>query len=618
MWQWMGLIALDVANEKAREAQAAAERWRLLNGDDGLEAHVRERRRPFPVRVAAGALRRFSDASLSLGEAACEAAHAARPPDGVTSLHQPEGWRPHERRRRSFLGTRSHRPVLGRRRIGFSGIRRIDGGWREPESLGGTLASAPAVTAWARRPDGGVRGLRRRRAVGPVLGRERVARVGVAGRIARARLDAGRELLGPGPARRLRRRHRRPDLASLVGRDPLGRVGAAVPLSQGSSFRRLPRQVGGGSRAVAAASPRRPTRAGASRPSSPSASRARRLPRRGGRPRAARGPRRGCRCARSRPWWRRSCGGPRRGGRPRARRPRGAARRRSGWRPSSASRSASEGERDVVELAEHRDEARDEVDGADDVAGGGDHGGAPRAAEHRVLAQAPGRASGSWASAGPSRTSGRAGTGRSIRGSELRRAAARSSAMRTILGGIRESASARKSGISRASYRSSRTSAPSEVPPTGPTPSIARRGSRRGAAHPWSRPARRGARSKPPRPAPRRRTPPPRAHAVGRDRGGRCRGRRRGVAALLLVDAGPTRSIEVDGAVGDPASSVDRRALATAPPASRAPACSSSRSAARSRTRACTGCPPARGSATRSRPRAGSGRASMRAAPTGS
>ena len=74
MWQWMGLIALDVANEKARESQAAAERWRLLNGDDGLEVHVRERRRPFPVRVAAGALRRFSGASLSLGEAACEAA----------------------------------------------------------------------------------------------------------------------------------------------------------------------------------------------------------------------------------------------------------------------------------------------------------------------------------------------------------------------------------------------------------------------------------------------------------------------------------------------------------------------------------------------------------------
>ena len=71
MWQWMGLIALDVAHEKARESQAAAERWRLLNGDDGLEV---ERRRPFPVRFAAGALRRFSDASLSLGEAACEAA----------------------------------------------------------------------------------------------------------------------------------------------------------------------------------------------------------------------------------------------------------------------------------------------------------------------------------------------------------------------------------------------------------------------------------------------------------------------------------------------------------------------------------------------------------------
>ena len=74
MWQWMGLVALDVANEKAREAQAAADRWWLLNGDDGVRAPEPERRRAFPVRFAVGALRRLSDASLSLGEAACEAA----------------------------------------------------------------------------------------------------------------------------------------------------------------------------------------------------------------------------------------------------------------------------------------------------------------------------------------------------------------------------------------------------------------------------------------------------------------------------------------------------------------------------------------------------------------
>ena len=48
MWQWMGVIALDIANEKARESQAAADRWWLLHANDGLEVHVRERRRPFP------------------------------------------------------------------------------------------------------------------------------------------------------------------------------------------------------------------------------------------------------------------------------------------------------------------------------------------------------------------------------------------------------------------------------------------------------------------------------------------------------------------------------------------------------------------------------------------
>ena len=74
MWQWMGVIAFDIANEKAHEAQVAADRWLLLHGDDGLEKPDPVRRRPFPVRLAAGALRRFSDASLSVGEAAGEAA----------------------------------------------------------------------------------------------------------------------------------------------------------------------------------------------------------------------------------------------------------------------------------------------------------------------------------------------------------------------------------------------------------------------------------------------------------------------------------------------------------------------------------------------------------------
>ena len=48
-----------------------------------------------------------------------------------------------------------------------------------------------------------------------------------------------------------------------------------------------------------------------------------------------------------------------------------------------------EGEREVVELAEDRDEARHEVDGADEVAGCRDDGDPAGLAEHRVLAQAP-------------------------------------------------------------------------------------------------------------------------------------------------------------------------------------------------------------------------------------
>ena len=73
MWQYLGLTALDLANERAREARTQAEGWRLLEPD----VHVREtparpglrpargRRRPAPASASA---------SLSVGEAACEAA----------------------------------------------------------------------------------------------------------------------------------------------------------------------------------------------------------------------------------------------------------------------------------------------------------------------------------------------------------------------------------------------------------------------------------------------------------------------------------------------------------------------------------------------------------------
>lgn len=70
MWQYLGLTALDIANERADEARMQAERWRLLTAD-----RPKAPARPgLGRRTAAGALRRFSDASHSMSEAACAAA----------------------------------------------------------------------------------------------------------------------------------------------------------------------------------------------------------------------------------------------------------------------------------------------------------------------------------------------------------------------------------------------------------------------------------------------------------------------------------------------------------------------------------------------------------------
>ena len=70
MWQYLGLTALDLANERAREARNQAEGWRLL----GADADTTPARAGLGRRAAAGILRRLSDASLSVGDAACEAA----------------------------------------------------------------------------------------------------------------------------------------------------------------------------------------------------------------------------------------------------------------------------------------------------------------------------------------------------------------------------------------------------------------------------------------------------------------------------------------------------------------------------------------------------------------
>jgi len=70
MLGYLGIVALDTANRKAREAEAQAEAWRLSR-----QVAPKAKARPgLGRRAAAVALRRFSDASYSLSEAACDAA----------------------------------------------------------------------------------------------------------------------------------------------------------------------------------------------------------------------------------------------------------------------------------------------------------------------------------------------------------------------------------------------------------------------------------------------------------------------------------------------------------------------------------------------------------------
>ena len=77
-----------------------------------------------------------------------------------------------------------------------------------------------------RGPAPGLRDLRRRPALEPLLGRRVVARLGVARR--RADRHAGRLVLGRRPHRRLGAGPRRRHVASLVGRHALGRLGAPL------------------------------------------------------------------------------------------------------------------------------------------------------------------------------------------------------------------------------------------------------------------------------------------------------------------------------------------------------------------------------------------------------
>ena len=106
----------------------------------------------------------------------------------------------------------------------------VRGQWLETESLGGTLASNPAATAWgvdqlevfAVFPDGELwdrfwdgRSWHEWESLGGELSG-----------------DPAASSSGAGAARRLGARPRRPGLAPLVGRHALGRVGAAGPMSE--------------------------------------------------------------------------------------------------------------------------------------------------------------------------------------------------------------------------------------------------------------------------------------------------------------------------------------------------------------------------------------------------
>ena len=74
MWPYHGLIALDLANERAREAREEAARWRVSH--QGHPAAIRggaPRHRAVRA-VVARPIRAFSDATHSMSDAACRAA----------------------------------------------------------------------------------------------------------------------------------------------------------------------------------------------------------------------------------------------------------------------------------------------------------------------------------------------------------------------------------------------------------------------------------------------------------------------------------------------------------------------------------------------------------------
>ena len=74
MWQHYGMIALDVARERSREAADVARRERQIR-EFRAARHPAEPRRPWRARgVVAGPVRAFSDLMYAVAKAACTAA----------------------------------------------------------------------------------------------------------------------------------------------------------------------------------------------------------------------------------------------------------------------------------------------------------------------------------------------------------------------------------------------------------------------------------------------------------------------------------------------------------------------------------------------------------------
>ena len=111
-----------------------------------------------------------------------------------------------------------------------------DGAWAVAESLGGTLVSPPAATAWAAHqlqvfaifPDGQL--------WNRYLGRRDLARLGVTRR--RPGWRGRRFVVGSRPDRRVGRWPRRQPVAPLLGRNALGRLGTTRSLTSARAVRR--------------------------------------------------------------------------------------------------------------------------------------------------------------------------------------------------------------------------------------------------------------------------------------------------------------------------------------------------------------------------------------------